>query len=160
MTQSEKVSEQLKKFFSGLGYSQREIAEKLGIRQQVVHSLLNGRPFGKKSAENWSKQFGLNPAWLITGEGRMLLYEDAEPQQTLVQVTAKSVVGELSQTIANEILKLVANGELYPRNMMEQKEQLLREKDAEIKELNREIGALQAQLEQAGLTPVNKKVAV
>ena len=90
----------------------------------------------------------------------MLLSEDTEPQQTLIQVTAQNVVGELSQTIANEILKLVANGELYPRNIMEQKEQLLREKDAEIKELNREIGALQAQLEQAGLTPVNKKVAV
>ena len=48
----------------------------------------------------------------------------------------------------------------YEELSEEQKEQLLREKDAEIKELNREIGALQAQLEQAGLTPVNKKVAV
>ena len=75
MTQSERVSEQLKKFFSDLGLSQRQIANRVGVSQQVVQALLNGRAFGKKTAQVWSTEFGFNPAWLITGEGAMLLSE-------------------------------------------------------------------------------------
>lgn len=156
MTQNDNISLQLKKFFSGLGLSQRDIANKLGVTQQVVAALLNGRPFGKKSAMAWSNAFGINPAWLITGEGKMLLLEkEAENSK---EPTAINVVTELSDAIANEILKLVQNGELYPKNIVEQKEQLLKEKDMEIQTLNRVIGALQAQIEQLGAEPIKKVV--
>lgn len=48
MSQSERVSEQLKIFFAERGYTQRKIAEIIGVSQQVVQTLLNGRAFGKK----------------------------------------------------------------------------------------------------------------
>lgn len=149
MTQSEKVSETLKKFFLSMGLSQRAIADKVGCSQQVVQALLNGRPFGKKTAEKWSMLFGLNPAWLITGEGVMLLSEK-EAQPSLTQPTASLVVGEAAEAISREILRLVANGELYTANAMEEVRQQLKEKELEVQRLNREVGALEAQLGRQG----------
>jgi transcriptional regulator with XRE-family HTH domain len=149
MTQNEKVSETLKKFFSNMGLSQRAIADKVGCSQQVVQALLNGRPFGRKTAEKWSTLFGLNPAWLITGEGVMLLSEK-EAQPSLAQPTASLIVGEAAEAISKEILRLVANGELYTANAMEEVRQQLKEKELEVQRLNREIGALEAQLERLG----------
>lgn len=149
MIQNEKVSEMLKKFFSDLGLSQRAIAEKLGCSQQVVQALLNGRPFGKKTAEKWSILFGLNPAWLITGEGVMLLSEK-EAQPTLALPTSTVSVGETTEAVSREILRLVANGELYTANAMEEVRRQLKEKELEVQKLNREIGALEAQLDRLG----------
>lgn len=149
MIQNEKVSEMLKKFFSDLGLSQRAIAEKLGCSQQVVQALLNGRPFGKKTAEKWSLLFGLNPAWLITGEGVMLLSEK-EAQPTLALPTSSVSVGDTTEAVSREILRLVANGELYTANAMEEVRRQLKEKELEVQKLNREIGALEAQLDRLG----------
>lgn len=149
MIQNEKVSEMLKKFFSDLGLSQRAIAEKLGCSQQVVQALLNGRPFGKKTAEKWSILFGLNPAWLITGEGVMLLSEK-EAQPTLALPTSTVSVGDTTEAVSREILRLVANGELYTANAMEEVRRQLKEKELEVQKLNREIGALEAQLDRLG----------
>ena len=159
MTQGERVSEQLKKFFLDLGLSQRQIANRVGVSQQVVQALLNGRAFGKKTAQVWSTEFGFNPAWLITGEGAMLLSEK-EAQPTLAQPTAQYVVGEAAQAIANEILRLIANGELYTANAMEEVRQQLKEKELEVQRLNREIGALEAQLERLCGSASQKSVNV
>lgn len=150
MSQSERVSEQLKIFFAERGYTQRKIAEIIGVSQQVVQTLLNGRAFGKKTAGVWSEHFGFNPAWLITGEGAMMLAdkESESKQQTAAEITANTAVSEISQSIANEILQLIADGELYTKKTIEQKDEIIRKKDDEIQKLNREIGALQAQLEQ------------
>ena len=149
MIQNEKVSAKLKKFFSDLGLSQRAIAEKLGCSQQVVQALLNGRPFGKKTAEKWSILFGLNPAWLITGEGVMLISEK-EAQPTLALPTSTVSVGDTTEAVSREILRLVANGELYTANAMEEVRRQLKEKELEVQKLNREIGALEAQLDRLG----------
>lgn len=160
MKQNIEVSSALKKFFSEAGYSQRYIADTLGISQQVVYALLNGRPFGKKSAKVWSDAFGFNPAWLITGEGKMMMgnSEDCEEGQGGVVSTSCLAVADMANALSAEILKLVSAGELYPRNAMLEKDKLIKEKDELIRSLNREIGALEAQITALGAHPCNKKV--
>ena len=66
------VGKLLKEYFEKQGLTQQYIASKLGVSQAAVSALLNGKPFGKKLAYKWGKEFGLKPNWLLTGEGRML----------------------------------------------------------------------------------------
>lgn len=66
------IGKNLKDFFEGQNLTQKDIADKLGVSQAAVSSLLNGKPFGKKLAQKWSAVFGFNPSWLITGEGNMM----------------------------------------------------------------------------------------
>lgn len=62
----------LKLYFRKIGMQQSEIASKLGVTQGYVAAMLNGNhPFRIASATKWSKVFGFNPQWLITGEGSM-----------------------------------------------------------------------------------------
>jgi transcriptional regulator with XRE-family HTH domain len=62
----------LKDFFDSKQYTQQYVAERLGVSQAAVLALLNGKPFGKRLARKWGDIFGLNPNWLLTGEGEML----------------------------------------------------------------------------------------
>ena len=65
------IGKKLKDFFDTHKYTQKDIADKLGVSQAAVSALLNGKPFGKKLAQKWGDTFGLKPNWLITGEGEM-----------------------------------------------------------------------------------------
>lgn len=70
--QPNEISTSLKLYFSDNNITQQQIADKLGISQAAVGKWLNGKPFGKKTAAKWSEVFGLNPSWLLTGNGPML----------------------------------------------------------------------------------------
>ena len=63
----------LKDYFTENGLKQKDIADALDITQAAVCNQLNGRPFGTNSAKKWSKVFGLNINWLMTGEGPMFM---------------------------------------------------------------------------------------
>lgn len=69
------VGKSLKKYFKERKVTQQAIADVLGVSQGAVTALLNGKPFGSKTAQNWSDHFGFNIAWLLTGEGAMLKHE-------------------------------------------------------------------------------------
>lgn len=72
MTKQEK-SEKLSNFFVTKGLTQKNIADALSVSEPCVNALINGRrEFGKRTASEWQKQFGLSAAWLMTGEGDML----------------------------------------------------------------------------------------
>lgn len=67
-----KFCDDLKKFFKSRGLTQQNIAERFGVSQQYVASLLNGaNPFGKKVAQRWAAEFGLSESFLLTGEGEV-----------------------------------------------------------------------------------------
>lgn len=71
-SKKKKFCEDLKDFFKAQGLTQQSIAERFGVSQSYVGSLLNGTTaFGKKAAHKWAKEFGLPEAWLLTGEGAM-----------------------------------------------------------------------------------------
>lgn len=142
MSQENTMGERLKNFFKEKGLTQVQIAERVGTTQQVVQKLLNGRPFGKRTADKWSKEFGLNPAWLITNQGEMTL-EDINAQIN----TTKNVVGMGANAFAEQILKMISEGVIYPASVVKDKDVVIINKDEEIKRLNRENGALKQQIE-------------
>lgn len=134
---ADNIGNELKKFFARKGITQEEVAKNLGVSQQIVSRLLNGYGFGKRTAENWSRLYGFNPAWLRTGEGKMML-EDA--QQERLEALAAIEAG--SESFAQQLMQMISDGKLYPANVV-------RGKDEEISRLNREIGVLTLKLEQA-----------
>lgn len=154
MTQENTVGKRLKLFFKEKGLTQVQIAERVGTTQQVVQKLLNGRPFGKHTAAAWSKEFGLNPAWLITNQGEMML-EDMNAQIN----TTKNVVEIGANAFAEQVLKLISEGTLYPASVVKDKDTIIKSKDEEIQRLNREVGALKQQIEQLQNELKGKSVA-
>ncbi len=71
MTQDSEIGKKIKEYFSEIGMSQMEAADKLGVQQAAVSNQLNGRSFGKNSAAKWNAAFGFRANWLLTGEGPM-----------------------------------------------------------------------------------------
>ncbi len=71
MTSGHEIGKKIKEYFSEIGMSQMEAAEKLGVQQAAVSNQLNGRSFGKNSATKWNAAFGFRTNWLLTGEGQM-----------------------------------------------------------------------------------------
>ena len=68
------IKERLSNYLNTKGLTQKDIAERLGVTEQCVNALVNGRrAFGRKSSAEWQKQFGLSASWLMTGEGEMLV---------------------------------------------------------------------------------------
>lgn len=142
MGQSDNIGERIKEFFKEQGISQRKAAEMLGVQQQLVGNLLNGKSFGKRTAAKWHDVFGFNPVWLITGTGDM--FEESNNQN---DNTIKTVVVAGADAVASEVLRLITSGELYPASVVKAKDELIAEKDREIQRLNRELGALRHELE-------------
>ena len=67
------ISDALTDFFRTRGITQNDIAEALGVSQQYVSKLLSGKAeFGKKQAKRFNELWGIQPSWLLTGEGDML----------------------------------------------------------------------------------------
>ena len=67
------MNEKLSNYLKDRGYTQKSIAEALGVSEQYVNALINGRSkFGKKQAEVWANKFGLSASWLLTGAGEMV----------------------------------------------------------------------------------------
>ncbi len=79
-----KVSEALTDYFKARGITQDAIAERLGVSQQYVSKLLSGKAeFGKRQAQKFGELFGIQPSWLLTGEGDMLTAPPAGNTQVI-----------------------------------------------------------------------------
>lgn len=118
----------LKAFFREKGITQQEIAKRLNKSQAFIHALLNGKPFGKRTAIEWSEAFGLSPMWLMTGEGDMIL-DGNHLNAKNVQISQQNTV---VQTEPERLLTL-----------LERKEEQIQQRDRQIDEL---IGLLKQQM--------------
>lgn len=92
----------LKLYFRKIGMPQSEIANKLGVTQGYVAAMLNGNhPFRIASATKWSKAFGFNPQWLISGEGSMFPGESpSEAHEPMAEYTNSQTVRQQSAPAA------------------------------------------------------------
>lgn len=93
------IGEKLKKHFNDIGITQEEAAKRLNVSQANISALLNKKPFGKKLAQKWGEEFGIQPSWLLTGEGGMLkeqndtISSDRQEQGFLVPLLPISAQG-------------------------------------------------------------------
>lgn len=68
----------LRDYFRSLKLTQQEIAERTNITQAQVSRLLSGRyKFGGDLAVRFASAFGINPMFLLAGDGDLLLSEPA-----------------------------------------------------------------------------------
>lgn len=74
---NESVKERLKEFLSHKGIGQKKFAESCGLSAGFVNSIVNS--IQPKTMERITMQYPeLNPAWLLTGEGKMLKENNEE----------------------------------------------------------------------------------
>lgn len=93
------ISEQLKKFIKDNGYTLESIAKEFGVSGVRIGQLVNGkRPFGKRTAEEWSNYFGLSAAWLLTGEGEMFKTSNQQHGDGNTSVGNHSINGNNNNT--------------------------------------------------------------
>lgn len=105
------LGEKLKDFFSRQGLTQQAIADRLGVSQSAVNALLNGKPFGKKNATKWGAEFGIQPSWLLTGEGEMLKTDTAKPSVSIEEEGIISIPRDAWEVIRNQSASLKAKDE-------------------------------------------------
>ena len=68
------VAAQLKNYLKSLGLSQSMIARQMNCALPSVNQLLTGkRPMGKQTAAKFQELYGISAAWLLTGDGEMII---------------------------------------------------------------------------------------
>lgn len=105
------LGEKLKDFFSRQGLTQQAIADRLGVSQSAVSALLNGKPFGKKNATKWGDEFGIQPSWLLTGEGEMLKTDMPKSGVSTEEGGVISIPRDAWEVIRNQSASLKAKDE-------------------------------------------------
>lgn len=106
---------ELQKYFDSQGIAQNEVAKRVGRSVTYVNDLIRGRTrFGRKTASQWSAEFGLNETWLMTGEGPMTKGTPvSEPQQGTVQSSQQPCRG-YDMVVENNATHIVNSGKDVP----------------------------------------------
>lgn len=96
------IGEAIRSYLESKGFTQCEVANRLGITQGAISAYYRGKPFGKNAAKKWSDTFGFRENWLLTGEGSMLV--DAEPKNPMeVKPTSNNPLVEYLQRKVAEL---------------------------------------------------------
>lgn len=147
------IGEKLKIYFNEHKLNQTDIASQLGVSQAAVSALLRGKPFGSKTAKDWSEKFGFNINWLLTGDGPMLKKENhAEPpkitnsNQNQEEMSNEGMFSQLMKVIDNILAENAREGERI--------DHLLKQKDKADENIDRLISLLE---EKKGVDEPPKK---
>ena len=69
-----RLTDSLSDFFILRNISKSEIAQNLNIGRSYVGDLFSGRTaFGKQTAAKFQELYGISAAWLLTGDGEMII---------------------------------------------------------------------------------------
>jgi len=80
---NENISERIRKIRAVTGLTQAQLAEKTGINKSSLSVLENeGRSISQKSLNKIIQAFGLNPDWMLYGEGEMYLQVEKQSRIT------------------------------------------------------------------------------
>lgn len=107
MTSKQKENlEKLATYFKNLGITQEELALRLGVSQAHINQLLNGKtPFGKRTASKWAEVLGVSAAWLLTGDGEMLVDSCVQNNQNGDNFNGEQIV--LKNTDTHDFIALL-----------------------------------------------------
>lgn len=103
----------LKKVRLWSGLNQKEFAEKIGVVQQNLSQIENGKRFlSNKAAKKFSEVFSeIDMKWLYTGEGDMLVGEHPEKQFSDMFLPILKTSGEaliLARTLQAHYVKIIS----------------------------------------------------
>lgn len=88
------IGKKLKEFFDSKGFTQKQVAEALGVSPQYINSIFNDRKeLGKKNAEKLANQFGLSYSWILTGEGDMTTSDVTPMRKTELEEYTETKAG-------------------------------------------------------------------
>lgn len=79
------INHRIKVIYSMLGFTQKEFADKIGVSQQYISSLLNGN---RGSSYNFVKKIKstfpqVNTSWILEGTGKMFDSKDQDDNKEL-----------------------------------------------------------------------------
>jgi transcriptional regulator with XRE-family HTH domain len=140
VNQNTEIGRKLKDYFKSLKLTQQTIADRLGMSQSAVNTMMNGKSFGKKQAKKWGEAFGIKPNWLLTGEGEMLK-ESEYPDIQSNKVEEPEDHYEVNQDKSNNIKQLIATNRSLSKTVENQSE-VLRKMQEKIIKLEIEIDEL------------------
>lgn len=117
------ITERLQKIVDYLGTNPNSFAAKIGISQPRMRNYLNGRLPDYDALNKICKTFVMiNPCWLLTGEGDMLVSESEDKNKN--SVTERSHIQELIQIIQNQAKALLEQQQFinahFPKAMRDQ----------------------------------------
>ena len=87
MTTEEKL-QVIRQHFKDKGMKQADVAKALGVSRATVCNLMNGAPFGRRTAYEWSKTFGFSKDFLVNGVEPV--YEEDKGSQVTQNITGNS----------------------------------------------------------------------
>lgn len=87
MTTEEKL-QVIRQHFKDKGMKQADVAKALGVSRATVCNLMNGAPFGRRTAYEWSKTFGFSKDFLVNGVEPV--YEEDRGSQVTQNITGNS----------------------------------------------------------------------
>lgn len=137
MTDSERITEVLK----FVGMTANRFSEHIGLKTaQNIYDIIKGKHgISKLVAEKiTAKYLNINQAWLLTGEGTML---KSEGSNMLPPIEKKRLIEIGAEVFEKKLNELFQSGIIVPASVVA-------EKDAKINELYREIGKLEAKIEE------------
>ena len=151
MTTEEKL-QVIRQHFKDKGMKQADVAKALGVSRATVCNLMNGAPFGRRTAYEWSKTFGFSKDFLINGTEPMFDTDCdcAKGSQVTQNITGNSGIAVQQagvqgctrvQAQAPAQTKAGANDSYFARLCSELLQRVI-DKDNEIQALRNEISRM------------------
>lgn len=147
MTTEEKL-QVIRQHFKDKGMKQADVAKTLGVSRATVCNLMNGAPFGRRTAYEWSKTFGFSKDFLVNGVEPV--YEEDKGSQVTQNITGNSGIAVQQagvqgctrvQAPAPAQTKAGANDSYFARLCSELLQRVI-DKDNEIQALRNEISRM------------------
>ena len=150
MTTEEKL-QVIRQHFKDKGMKQADVAKALGVSRATVCNLMNGAPFGRRTAYEWSKTFGFSKDFLVNGVEPVYEEDKGREYSAITQnITSNSGIAVQQagvqgctrvQTQAPAQTKAGANDSYFARLCSELLQRVI-DKDNEIQALRNEISRM------------------
>lgn len=150
MTTEEKL-QVIRQHFKDIGMKQADVAKALGVSRATVCNLMNGAPFGRRTAYEWSKAFGFSKDFLVNGVEPVYEEDKVRECSTITQnITGNSGIAVQQagvqgctrvQAQAPAQTKAGANDSYFARLCSELLQRVI-DKDNEIQALRNEISRM------------------